>query len=123
MKKIILAMILLSVLILSGCQTQENVPKTYKPLPEGCLNMGDWLEVNISNQIYSISEKEHIEEVDSEGPLELYLSGVDNIITIKEGTDLRRLILTGAENIINLPDGLEPEIIDCCVNCVVNYYS
>lgn len=123
MKKIILIIFILSVLILSGCQTQKNVPNIYKPLPEECSNMGDWLEVNTSNQIYSISEKEHVEDVYSEGPLELHISGLDNEITIKEGTDLRRLILTGADNIVNLPRGLELEIIDCCWNSVINYYS
>ena len=70
----------------------------------------------------TISGVGKVQEVSSDVPIVLVVSGVNNIITIKEGTTVDQLVVSGVDIEINLPKGSQPIIVDSGVRTKIKYY-
>lgn len=106
MKKTILFILIISILLISGCyelQSQSTQPKE------------EIKEISISGV-----DKE--QEISSDIPVNLTIRGVRNKVTIKENTSVNKITISGVDITIYLPEGTYPEISDSGVRTKIEYY-
>jgi|GEM_PF-4905883 ABC-type Fe3+-hydroxamate transport system substrate-binding protein len=96
-KTILVALIILFVIFISGC-AQQNI------------------------KTITISGIDQKAEISNENPVELVISGINNEVTVLEGTEVVKIILSGDDCIVNLPLGSNPEIDKSGINNQIKYY-
>ena len=106
MNKILAFAFVMSVLIF-GCVLLEsdNSPDTKKT---------DVKKIDLSG-------KGQIQEISSETPVLLVVSGVNNTITVKEGTSVQEIDISGVDIKIKLPHGATPKITDSGIRTQITY--
>ena len=62
-------------------------------------------------------------EISESVPVQVIVSGTNNIVTIREGTIVTKIIITGTNTKIILPKDSKPEIIRNGINTIIEYSS
>ncbi len=70
-----------------------------------------------------ISGIDKIEEVYSDVPVDLIISGIRNKVTVLEGTEINSITISGVDITLILPKGSHPEIADSGIDTQIKYYD
>jgi|SRR3989338_9790191 len=128
MHREILTFIIILVFVV-GCTTNyvgesNNIPHGQN----GEVNSAEESDTNmptendkISEQLYTISGVDEYQEISSEQPIKLVLSGTRNEVSVLDGTQVNSIVVSGIDNKINLPKESNPEITDSGLRTQINY--
>ena len=106
MKKLLLIIGILCILLIVGCQIKiEEKEKEVEEIKK-----------------ITISGIDNIEEISSDVPVDLVISGVRNQITVIKGTKVNSIRVSGVDIVIILPKGSNPEITDSGVRTQIRHY-
>lgn len=70
----------------------------------------------------SISGTDNKQEISSDIPIILTISGVRNTVTITENTPVNKIVISGVDITVYLLKGTSPEILDSGVRTKIEYY-
>jgi len=124
MNKVISGFMIVLVLLVAGCTTNyvkdtgSNQPSS---IQDDCFPFCDDDNPQIDEKTFTIGGVDNYQEISSEQPVKIIVSGVRNEVSVSEGTTVNSIIVSGTDITINLPGGSNPKIIDSGVRTTIKY--
>ncbi len=117
-QKLLISVLLVGVLLLSGCVGQEGRPTTTTTttttttVPTTTTTTITTTTTTIETKTFHISGIDKEETVSSDVPIILFVSGIRVVVRVEENTVVQELVVSGIDVTVYLPKGSNPEIDD-----------